>query len=85
MARHQHLLFNQLHLRPKKTVLALSCGNGATCEQLVQFSDVNVVGIDTDVRLVSSMHPSLGKVMVQRLNRSHAQKLPQKRQVLLVD
>lgn len=59
MARHQHFLFSQLNLRPKKTVLALSCGNGATSEQLVQFSDVNVVGIDTDVHLVSSMHHSL--------------------------
>jgi 2-polyprenyl-3-methyl-5-hydroxy-6-metoxy-1,4-benzoquinol methylase len=53
MARHQHVLFSQLYLRPKKTVLALSCGNGAISQQLLQFSDVNVVGIDTDVHLVS--------------------------------
>lgn len=55
MARHQHVLFSQLYLRPKKTVLALSCGNGAISRQLLQFSDVNVVGIDTDVHLVSSI------------------------------
>lgn len=55
MARHQHLLFSQLHLRPGKTVLALFCGNGAISQQLVQFSNVNVVGIDTDVHLVSSI------------------------------
>lgn len=61
MARHQHLLFSQLHLKPGKTVLALSCGNGAIAQQLVQFSDVNVVGIDTDAQLVSTLHPSLCK------------------------
>lgn len=57
MTRHQHFLFSQLHLRPKKTVLALFCGNGAITEQLVQFSDVNVVGIDTDACLVSRTPP----------------------------
>jgi len=53
MARHQHLLFSQLHLRPGKRVLALACGNGAIAQQLVQFSGVSVVGVDTDAQLIS--------------------------------
>jgi len=64
MARHQHLLFGQLYLKPRKTVLALSCGNGAVSQQLVQFSDVDVVGIDTDVHLVSIIPSSPARLLV---------------------
>ncbi|KAI6006195.1 S-adenosyl-L-methionine-dependent methyltransferase [Pisolithus orientalis] len=53
MARHQHILFGQLCLRPKKRVLAVACGNGTVSRQLVHFSDVDVIGIDTDSRLIS--------------------------------
>jgi len=73
MARHQHVLFSHLNLRPKKTVLALSCGNGAVSRQLVEFSDVNVVGIDTDARLISSAKISAEKAgLADRLTYYHA-------------
>ncbi|KAN0076764.1 S-adenosyl-L-methionine-dependent methyltransferase [Tylopilus felleus] len=73
MARHQHLLFSQLHLKPGKTVLALSCGNGAIAQQLVQFSDVNVVGIDTDAQLIAKAKVAAEEAgLANRLTYHHA-------------
>ncbi|KAH7906465.1 S-adenosyl-L-methionine-dependent methyltransferase [Hygrophoropsis aurantiaca] len=52
MARHEHRLFGQLSLKPSMRVLAIGCGTGMAVRELAHFSDVHVVGIDTDYRSI---------------------------------
>lgn len=56
MARHQHIVFSLFSLRSQKTVLAVACGSGTVSRYSVQSTNVNIVGIDTDSRLVRSLH-----------------------------
>lgn len=48
LARHEHFLFSKLRLKPGMRVLEVGCRSGTASFELVQFANVNVVGIESD-------------------------------------
>ncbi|KAJ7286023.1 S-adenosyl-L-methionine-dependent methyltransferase [Mycena rebaudengoi] len=52
-SRHRAFLFSQLALRPGMRVLHVACGTGRATLELAFFSDVYVVGIDSDEAKIS--------------------------------
>ncbi|KAH9975333.1 S-adenosyl-L-methionine-dependent methyltransferase [Lactifluus volemus] len=46
LARHEHYLSAQLHLRPGMRVLDVGCGIGGPAREIARFSDANIVGVN---------------------------------------
>ncbi|CAL1711126.1 unnamed protein product [Somion occarium] len=54
LARHEHYLCGKLRLKPGMTVLHIGSGTGTIAVELVRFSNVKVVGVETDREKIMS-------------------------------
>ncbi|SPO26663.1 probable delta(24)-sterol c-methyltransferase (erg6) [Ustilago trichophora] len=48
IARHEHYLAHQMHLKPKMRVLDVGCGVGGPAREIARFADVNIVGLNNN-------------------------------------
>lgn len=48
IARHEHYLASQMHMRPKMRVLDVGCGVGGPAREIARFADVEIVGINNN-------------------------------------
>ncbi|EAU83718.1 sterol 24-C-methyltransferase [Coprinopsis cinerea okayama7 len=53
LARHEHYLFMRLELKPGMRALEIGCQSGDAAFELAQFSNVTVVGVDSDPEKIS--------------------------------
>lgn len=65
IARHEHYLALNMHLKPGMRVLDVGCGVGGPAREIARFADVNVVGVNNNAYQVERAQRYTAKAGLQ--------------------